>query len=184
MSLDYFINKGCSYQKFIERTPKNRERLDKVYSSVKIPKDLKDQITRINAKIRILVFAENWCSDTVLNLPILAKLSELSKNIDLIVVPRDDVMEEFKKSYLTDGKAKIPLALFLLDRKEEIHRFVERTKHVAESVKEIKSKEIKEPDIYRSVVELYLRKDTIEKTTKILACELIKVEQIALTTMK
>ena len=184
MSLDYFIEQGCSYQDFIERTPKNRDRLDEVYSSFVIPEDIEQQIRAINSRIMMLVFAENWCSDTVLNLPILAKLSELNKNVSLVVVPRDDVIEEFKKQYLTGGKAKIPLVLFLLDQTEEIHRFVERTKEIAEKVKEIKASKEKKSEMFRSVISFYLEKLTVEKTAKILACEIIKVNLIANSTAR
>ena len=179
MSLDYYISKSCSYQKFIERTPKNRERLDNVYSSATIPKKYKQQIKEMKSTIRLLVFAENWCSDTVLTIPVLAKLAELNDNIDLLIVPRDDVIEEFKQDFLTEGKAKIPLVLFLLDKTKEVKRWVERTKKTNERIKEIKAQHVKKSEIYRSVVELYLKKGTIDETTKVLACELIKVELIA-----
>jgi len=182
--LDYFITKGCSYPEFVDRTPKNRERLAKVYSEVSVPKDLESQIRDIHSHIRLLVFAENWCSDTVLTLPILFRLSEISDYVDLTVIPRDDVIEEFKKNYLTNGKAKIPVVLFLIDKTEEINRWIERTKFVDQEVKKIKSLDLKKSESYRSVVEFYMSKGTIENTTKVLACELIKTDIIARSTMK
>ncbi|NPD89683.1 MAG: hypothetical protein HGN29_13310 [Asgard group archaeon] len=183
-SLDYFVSKGCSYQEFIQRTPKNRERLARVYSEVSVPKDLESQINDIRTHIRLLVFAENWCSDTVLTLPILSKISEISDYVNLIVVPRDDVIEEFKKNYLTYGKAKIPVVLFLIDKTEEINRWIERTQYVNHEVKKIKSLDLKKAESYRSVIEFYMSKGTIENTTKVLACELIKADIIARSTMK
>ncbi len=183
MVLDYFIDNGITYYKFIERTPKNRDRLEKNYNSVIIPKKMKEQIRNIDVRIRMLVFAENWCSDTVLTLPILAKLAELSDNVDLLVVPRDDVMEEFNKHYLTEGKAKIPLILFLLDKTDEVHRWVERTKFVREEIKRIKAADMKLSKTYRSVIEFYLKESTIEQATKDLACELLRAETIAISTM-
>jgi len=182
-NLDFFIKKGCSYQEFIRRTPKNRERLEKVYSSVSIPIDLHEQIKEIETSIRLLVFAENWCSDTVLVLPIIQKLTELNENLDLIVVPRDDVIEEFKRYLLTKGKAKIPLVLFLIDRTDEVKRWIERTEYVDKEVKRIKSLDMKKTDAYRSVVQFYVAEGTIDNTTKVLACELIKAEIVARLTM-
>lgn len=183
MSLDFFIERSFSYEDFVERTPKNRERLAQVYSSVNIPDDMKQQIKEIKAKILMLVFAENWCSDTVLTLPIFFKLSELNENINLVIIPRDDYIEEFKEHFLTDGKAKIPLVLFLLDKSEEIHRFIERTKYVDDEVKRIKANNLEKREIYRSVIQFYLSSKTIEQTTKELACELIKVELLARSAM-
>ncbi len=183
MSLDFFIEKGCSYKEFLERTPKNRKRLNQVYSTVIIPEDMRQQISEIKARILMLVFAENWCSDTVLTLPILVKLSEVNENIDLTIVPRDDVIDQFNERFLTDGKAKIPLVLFLLDKTEEIYRWIERTKFVSDEVKRIKSTNLEKKHIYRSVIQFYLSSKTIEQTTKELACELIKVESIARSTM-
>jgi len=106
--LDYFIDNGITYDKFVERTPKNRDRLEKNYNSVLIPEKMKDLIANIGVRIRMLVFAENWYSDTVLTLPVLVRLAELNDNVDLLVVPRNDVMEKFSKHYLTERKDKIP----------------------------------------------------------------------------
>ncbi|MHA1203008.1 MAG: thioredoxin family protein [Candidatus Heimdallarchaeaceae archaeon] len=183
MVLDYFIDNGITYDKFIERTPKNRDRLEKNYNSVIIPEKMRELIANISVRIRMLVFAENWCSDTVLTLPILVKLAELSENIDLLIVPRDDVMEEFNKYYLTEGKAKIPLILFLLDKTDEVHRWVERTKFVREEIKRIKATDMKRSKTYRSVIEFYLKESTIEQAAKDLACELLRAETIAISTM-
>jgi hypothetical protein len=61
-----------------------------------------------------LVIAEGWCGDAAQIIPILNKMSEVSDNIDLKVVFRDD-NEALMNLFLTNGNKSIP-KLIILDK--------------------------------------------------------------------
>jgi hypothetical protein len=69
---------------------------------------LKKELKELSRKLIWLVIAEPWCGDVAHNLPVIAKMAELNKNIDLRIILRDknpDIMNQ----YLTNGGKAIPI---------------------------------------------------------------------------
>jgi hypothetical protein len=60
----------------------------------------------------LLALSEDWCGDAVNTLPIVAKLAELSPNVDLRVLPRDENLD-LMDAHLTNGSRSIPCVIAL-----------------------------------------------------------------------
>ena len=177
-----FVDKGCDYSHFIHRTKKNERRFEEFYNLIKVPTAIEEKIKKVDTKIIILSFAENWCSDSVLVLPILERLNELNTDIQHLIIPRDDVLEDFNVNFLTGGKAKIPFILFLNERFEEVNRWVERSNYTYEKIFELKEKQLSKVDFYKAILSLYSSQEIIDATIKELSDALYRAWLIAKAT--
>ncbi len=80
--------------------------------------ELIEALNKISTPQLWIVLTESWCGDSAQNLPVIAKISELSKNIDLRILLRDSNLE-LMDQYLTNGTRSIPkLIAFDEDGKE------------------------------------------------------------------
>lgn len=179
----HLIDMGLTFSQFIHRTKKNEKRFEEIYQSIEIPADIQEKIQRVDTSVIILTFAENWCTDSVVVVPILEKLSEINPKIRHVIVPRDDVIEEFNEHFLTGGKSKIPFVLFLNERFEELSRWVERSTYTIEKVIELKSQNLEKVDYYKASLALYKSKELIAATTKELSECLYKAGLMAKMTL-
>ena len=115
------------------------------------------------------------CSDTAGNLPILAKLADISTKLQLRILD-SDAHVEYHQQFKVNGKRKTPVVLFLSPDYEELCRWVERPnaayKVINEAMKpslESRNKELKnlysDTEIQRQSVnefmDLILRADFI-----------------------
>lgn len=85
------------------------KRLDK---TTRLTESALVQIQKENRKITWLVITEAWCGDAAQVIPVLNKLAEENKNIDLKMILRDEhpkVMDQF----LTNGARSIPILIVL-----------------------------------------------------------------------
>lgn len=69
-----------------------------------------------------LVLTELWCGDSAQNLPVLAKISELSNNVELQILLRDSNLE-IMDQYLTNGTRSIPKLIAFDEEGNELFRW-------------------------------------------------------------
>jgi len=82
--------------------------------------EIKEKVDAINEKYVALVITEAWCGDGAQNLPAIAKICELSDNLELKVIFRDDHLGIMNR-YLTNGAMSIPIIILLKkDSLEEV----------------------------------------------------------------
>ena len=74
-----------------------------------------------------VVITEDWCPDSLWNLPILIRISEIASNLKVRIVRRID-FQEFAKSYPgDDGKSHIPTIVFFNLNHGELDYWSERS---------------------------------------------------------
>lgn len=105
----------------------NKEKLLEIYNKIEIKRELINKIKTIDKKIYVLVFAELWCPDCIINLPALKKINSLNPNIVFRILPRDG-NEEYMDNYKIAGKPKIPTFVVLNSSFEEKGAFIENPK--------------------------------------------------------
>ncbi|MGN8225873.1 thioredoxin family protein [Gracilimonas sp. BCB1] len=96
----------------LEYTKLNIHRSSKWNKRAKISEELQRELSDFPGKMIWLVITEGWCGDAAQSLPFIHKMSELSDNIDLKLILRDqypEVMDEF----LTNGSRSIPKVIAL-----------------------------------------------------------------------
>ena len=98
---------------FADYTKLNDRRMKRWDKTLKITDDIKEQVSKFNKKITWLVLTESWCGDAAHVIPVINKLADLNKGIDLRLVLRDE-NEDLMNEFLTNGGKSIP-KLILID---------------------------------------------------------------------
>jgi hypothetical protein len=92
----------------------NETRMHRLDKTIVIDLVIISKLKLIQSQYIWLVIAEGWCGDAAQIIPILNKMSEVSDNIDLKVVFRED-NEALMNLFLTNGNKSIP-KLIILDK--------------------------------------------------------------------
>ncbi len=96
----------------LEYTKLNIHRSSKWNKRAKISEELQRELKNFPNRMIWLVITEGWCGDAAQSLPFMHKMAELSDNIELKLILRDQypaVMDEF----LTNGSRSIPKLIAL-----------------------------------------------------------------------
>lgn len=88
-------------------TQLNDARMNRWDKTLKIPQAVESKINRLQQPIALLVLTESWCGDAAPILPVLNKFAELSDQIALRIVLRDENLE-LMKHFLTYNARSIP----------------------------------------------------------------------------
>ncbi len=91
----------------IQYTQLNVQRMERVEKTVTLSDIMTQKLNQIKQDWIWLVLAEAWCGDVPANLPVIAKMAEVSEHLRLKIILRDehlDIMDQF----LTNGGRAIP----------------------------------------------------------------------------
>jgi hypothetical protein len=77
-----------------------------------VPTDLTDRLNLIRTDLRMLIVAEDWCSDSVHTVPYIAKLAEVS-GIELRIVDRVTAHPLLKQYQTPDHRLATPLVVWI-----------------------------------------------------------------------
>lgn len=97
----------------------NDRRMKRWDKTLKINESVSNAFSNTDLDITWLVLSEGWCGDAAHVLPVLNKLAELNKGIDLKIVLRDD-NEELMNNFLTNGGKSIPKLIMYDNKKQEV----------------------------------------------------------------
>ncbi len=90
----------------INYTKLNDSRMRRWDKTLRIQEKHKKSISNFNKKITWLVITESWCGDAAHVIPVLNKIAELSENIELKLVFRDE-NDDLMNQFLTNGGKSI-----------------------------------------------------------------------------
>ncbi|MCF7568428.1 thioredoxin family protein [Sabulilitoribacter arenilitoris] len=91
----------------VNYTKLNDRRMKRWDKTVNIPDEAKDRILTFEEPVTWLLITESWCGDAAHILPVINKVAELNKNINLRIVLRDE-NPELMDAFLTNGARAIP----------------------------------------------------------------------------
>ena len=97
-------------------TQLNDRRMRRWDKTLRIPEAVEQKIKGLRHKITWLVLTESWCGDASPSLPVMNKLANMSQNLELKIILRDE-HTEVMDLFLTNGTRSIPklIALDTLD---------------------------------------------------------------------
>jgi len=122
---------------YVYYTKLNFQRMKRLNKTVTIIPELAQIIEKINTPQTWLVLSEAWCGDAAQNIPILQKMADLSKNIELKIVLRDENLELMDR-YLTNGGRSIPkLIAFENNQQEELFTWGPRPATIQKVMEEL-----------------------------------------------
>lgn len=97
----------------------NVVRMNRLDKTLTVHEDVSEKISSIKSKLIWLVLTEGWCGDAAQLLPVINKKAELSENIKLKVLLRDE-NEELMNQFLTNGGKAIPKLIIIEEETLEI----------------------------------------------------------------
>ena len=83
-----------------------------VWRRAVVPEEYLRRVAALGGAWHLLVLSEDWCGDAVNTVPVVAKLAELSPNLDLRVLARDENLD-IMDAHLTGSSRSIPLVIAL-----------------------------------------------------------------------
>jgi len=95
-----------------EYTKLNDRRMKRWDKTIKVSETVKNKFLNFNRNITWLLITESWCGDAAHVVPVLNKIAELSENIDLKIVLRDE-NEALMDQFLTNGGKAIPKLIMI-----------------------------------------------------------------------
>jgi hypothetical protein len=107
------------FEEMLASAEKNADLWAAVWRRAKVPDELVQRVAALGGAWHLLILSEDWCGDAVNTVPIVAKLAELSPNLDVRVLARDHNLD-LMDAHLTGTSRAIPVVIVLDER------FVER----------------------------------------------------------
>ena len=125
MSEDAQWENAIEYKKFLKGARENVESMKARYTDLQITEQDLEHLRSLQNDLLILVIGTDRCSDTAGNVPILAKMADISSKLQLRILD-SDAHAEYHQQFKVNGKRKTPVVLFLSPKYEELCRWVER----------------------------------------------------------
>ena len=145
-------------QEKVEYTKLNFSRTKRLDKTAKISSKQAEVFENISAKQTWLVISEPWCGDAAQTLPFLNKIAQLSENIDLKIVLRDENLE-LMDQFLTNGSQSIPMVIMLDEQLEVIQHWGPRSNAATKVVTDYKEKHGKIDDAFKEMLQVWYNND-------------------------
>ena len=87
--------------------------------TIKVSHEVVDKVVGFKHNVTWLVLTESWCGDAAHIIPVLHKIAELNKNIDLKLILRDE-NDALMSRFLTNGGRAIPKLIMIDNESGEV----------------------------------------------------------------
>jgi len=142
----------------IKYTKLNLSRSKRLDKTAIIADAFQPQFKNICEKQTWLVITEPWCGDAAQTLPFFNKIAEISENIDLKIVLRDE-HPELMDQFLTNGSKSIPKLIILNDQYEVLDSWGPRSQTATKLVTDYKTEHGQLDDTFKTQLQLWYNKD-------------------------
>ena len=109
---------AATYAGFLETADRNRELWHAVSARATVQDEALLRVAALPGRWHLLVLNEDWCGDAVNTVPYVARLAELSTNVELRVTGREE-NPDLMDAHLTNGSRSIPVVILLDEAFEE-----------------------------------------------------------------
>src|SRR6185312_2011344 len=129
MNLQDRFHSALTFAEFLAGATKNVELWRDLHRLSITPPAAAARENALATKRHLLILAEGWCGDAVNTVPVIVRLAEASRMLDVRLLERDrnlDLMD----THLTNGSRSIPLVMVLDERFTEITRWGPRPREL------------------------------------------------------
>ncbi len=134
MDIYELFMKGLSFEAFVNTdTGSYKDKTLEIFNQINFDEEYIDKIKNISNKINIIICAEMWCPDCMINVPVVEKMRQYNNNISIAIVGKEGNEEYFKK-YSHGESVKIPTFVFYDEDYNEIGSLVEHPKKIKEII--------------------------------------------------
>lgn len=118
----------------------NVSRMNRLDKTLQLKEEVEHQLKNLNREYIVLVLSEGWCGDAAQTVPVLNKMAEVSKQLDLKIVLRDE-NENLMNAYLTNGGKSIPKVIIIdAESGEEVAHWGPRPANATQLVIELRNR--------------------------------------------
>ena len=149
---------GVQTQEKINYTKLNFSRSKRLDKTADISEENIEVLKNFSEKQTWLVISEPWCGDAAQTLPFLNKIAQLSENIDLKIVLRDE-NPELMDQFLTNGSQSIPIVIMLDEDFNVLQIFGPRSKAATKLVNDYKAHHGKIDDAFKEMLQVWYNND-------------------------
>lgn len=139
-------------------TKLNYKRMIRLNKTIKIDGKYKEVVDAYKKKVTWLVLTESWCGDAAQILPVVNKIAEMSGNISLRLVLRDENID-LMDLCLTNGTRSIPKLLVIDDNYNIIDSFGPRPEAALNLVDDFREQYGKLTPEFKQYLQLWYNKD-------------------------
>ncbi|WP_416197282.1 MAG: Thioredoxin [Sporanaerobacter sp.] len=127
MEAKEIFERGVSFEDFVNMDSNSyREKTLEIYDSLSFKEESIERIKSIDKKINILICAEIWCPDCMINVPIVEKMRQINENIHISIVGKEENKDFFKVFNIEENIVRIPTFVFYDEYFTQLGSFVER----------------------------------------------------------
>lgn len=91
-----------------------REEMAQGLASIELNPDVVQSLGALNRPVHVVAIAEDWCGDVVRHVPALQAMANVSENLRVRFISREQYLDVFTR-FLTNGGEAIPKFIFLND---------------------------------------------------------------------
>jgi hypothetical protein len=117
---------GQELEPYVDSMALNQSSMRRRLTEVRLTADDKQCLDRIEQPIHVLVMTEEWCADSLMNIPIVARIVEAAPQMDLRIFTRSEA-DELNDFYIGRGNCRIPVVTFFDEHFQEIGTWMERS---------------------------------------------------------
>ncbi len=130
----------------------NNSRMKRLDKTIKIEDSIAEKFKNFKGNQTWLVLTESWCGDAAHSMPVMNKVAEMTENINLKVLHRDENVE-LMNQFLTNGSMSIPkLIVFDNNTQEVIDNWGPSPSTVIKMTQEFKAKhEVLTPEFKKEI---------------------------------
>lgn len=149
---------GEQTQEKIDYQKLNFSRTKRLDKTAQISQENREHFRNIPERQTWLVISEPWCGDAAQTLPFLNKMAQLSENIDLKILLRDENPELMDK-FLTNGSQSIPIVIMIDEEMNVVQTFGPRSKAATKLVSDYKTEHGKIDDAFKEMLQVWYNTD-------------------------
>jgi hypothetical protein len=126
---------GWELDSYVKSMEFNKNAMRRRLTEVRLKARDQQRLSRIEGPIHVLVMTEDWCADSLMNLPIVARIVEATPQMDLRIFTRSK-SAELNDFYINRGFPRIPVVTFLDEHFQEIGTWMERSQAAHSKIEE------------------------------------------------
>jgi len=120
-----YWSKGLNLDAFISGMEVNQAAMRRRVEKIRLTNEQISELSHCRIPHYVAVISEAWCSDSLMNLPILAHVTRTLHNCELRVFPRSQ-FPDLRTHWEERGYTHIPLCVFMDHQYQEIGIWMER----------------------------------------------------------
>lgn len=141
-------------------TKLNLSRMKRLAKTASLNDALIEKINQVKRKTYFLVISEAWCGDAAQNVPLIAKATEFSSNIEIKIILRDENLD-IMDAFLTNGGRSIPKVIAIdAESLEVIGKWGPRPQAAQKLMLELKAKNAPYTEISERLQRWYIEDKT------------------------